>query len=83
MFNSIREDSRKRFIIIVFVILPILSILGFLLGTKIALIVFNSQADLAGAIFVGSLILITYIRCVAVIYRKLKKNTDLIDKGRL
>jgi len=77
MFNNIPEDNKKRFIIIVFIVLPILSILGFLLGTKIAMVVFNSQVSLAGAIFVAFLILITYIRCVVVVYRKLRKKIDI------
>ena len=77
MFNNIPEDRKKRFIIIVFIILPILSILGFLLGTKIALVVFNFQINLAGAIFVALLILITYIRCVTVVYRKLRKKSEI------
>ena len=77
MFNNIPEDKKKRFIIIVFIILPILSILGFLIGTKIAMVVFDFQVNLAGAIFVALLILITYIRCVAVAYRKLRKRNDI------
>ena len=77
MLNNIREDSRKRFTIIVFIVLPILSVLGFLLGTKIAILVFNSKVNLAGALIVAFLILITYVRCVAVIYRKLRKKNNL------
>jgi hypothetical protein len=77
MLNNIPEDSRKRFMIIVFIVLPILSTLGFLLGTKIAMAVFNFQVNLAGAIFVTFLILITYIRCVAVVYRKLRKKSEI------
>lgn len=74
MWKDIPAENKKRFNIIVFIVLPIISIASFIIGTKIAKLLFNIQVDLKGILFVSFLFLITYIRCVMAVYRKLKKK---------
>jgi formate hydrogenlyase subunit 3/multisubunit Na+/H+ antiporter MnhD subunit len=72
MWKNIPESNKKKFSIIVFFVLPILCIIGFIIGTKIAFLVFNVNIDRSGIVFVLIIILIGYIRCVYMLYNKLK-----------
>ena len=84
MWKNIPREKRNRFNLIILVALPLISFAAFIIGTKIAILMFNFQIDKIGVFFIIILLLITYINCVIITYRKLKrkgKETESTIKG--
>jgi small neutral amino acid transporter SnatA (MarC family) len=73
MLKKIPIHKRKRFLILSFVIAPILFLLSFIIGTKVVEL-FGIKIDLTGMLFVGFIILLIYIRYVLHIYKLMTKN---------
>ena len=74
MWKNIPPENIKKFNIIVFIVLPAISIIAFIIGTKIAVLLFNVKIDIWSILLIFFLLLLTYIRCVIVAYRKLKSK---------
>ena len=74
MFKDIPPENLKKFNIIVFLVLPAISIMAFILGTNIAVSLFNVKIDIWGLLFIFFLLLVTYVRCVIFAYRKMKSK---------
>lgn len=73
MFKNIPEKNRKRFFIIVFIVLPILCFISYFLASKIAKFLFDMPINATGIAFVSFVLLLGYFRGVFAAYKKLSK----------
>lgn len=70
------QEHKKRYPVIIFIILPICFMIGFLVSLKIALLL-NYKVDSKGAFIVSISLIPLYIMSVIVVNRKLRnKNND-------
>jgi uncharacterized BrkB/YihY/UPF0761 family membrane protein len=66
---------KKRFYMIVFLVLPILFLIGLFVSTKIAVIL-NYHVDDRGILFVAFSFLPLYLMCIFTVYRVLLKKSQ-------
>lgn len=66
---------KKRFYMIIFLILPILFLIGFYVSTKIAVIL-NYHVDGRGILFVTFSFVPLYFMCIFTVYRVLLKKSQ-------
>jgi len=71
---NLSEQYRKRFKLIIFLIVPLCLIIGFLISIKIASLL-NYKMDLKGALFVFICFVPLYVMSVIVAYKKFRKQT--------
>ena len=70
MLDTIPKDKKRRFLIFTFIMLPVLSIIGFFLGLMIIEMIFPNSINANGKIFVGIVLFLNYILCVNAAYKK-------------
>ena len=76
MWQNIPQEHKRKYNVIIFIVLPICFIVGLLLSAKIALLL-NYKVDLKGAFIVFISLVPLYVMSVIVVNRKLrKKNND-------
>ena len=76
MWQSIPQEHKRRYNVIIFIVLPICFIVGLLVSAKIALLL-NYRVDSKGAFIVFISLVPLYVMSVIVVNRKLrKKNND-------
>ena len=76
MWQNIPQEHKRRYNVIIFIVLPICFIVGLLVSAKIALLL-NYTVDLKGAFIVFISLVPLYVMSVIVVNRKLrKKNND-------
>jgi len=76
MWQNIPQEHKRRYSAIIFIVLPICFIVGFLVSAKIALLL-NYKVDSKGAFIVFISLVPLYIMSVIVVNRKLRnKNND-------
>jgi hypothetical protein len=76
MWQNIPHEHKRRYNVIIFIVLPICFIVGFLVSAKIALLL-NYKVDFKGAFIVFISLVPLYVMSVIVVNRKLrKKNND-------
>jgi hypothetical protein len=80
MWKNIPQEHKRKYSIIIFIVLPICFIVGFLVSTKIALLL-NYKVDSKGALIVSISLIPLYIMSVIVVYRKLRKKGNDSDIG--
>ena len=80
MWKNIPQEHKRKYSIIIFIVLPICFIVGFLVSTKIALLL-NYKIDSKGALIVSISLIPLYIMSVIVVYRKLRKKGNDSDIG--
>jgi len=80
MWKNIPQEHRRKYSIIVFIVLPICFIVGFLVSTKIALLL-NYKVDSKGAFIVSISLVPLYIMSVIGVYRKLREKGNDNDIG--
>ena len=80
MWKNIPQEHKRKYSIIIFIVLPICFIVGFLVSTKIALLL-NYNVDSKGALIVSISLIPLYIMSVIVVYRKLRKKGNDSDIG--
>ena len=80
MWKNIPQEHKRKYSIIIFVVLPICFIVGFLVSTKIALLL-NYKVDSKGALIVSISLIPLYIMSVIVVYRKLREKGNDSDIG--
>ena len=80
MWKNIPQEHKRKYSIIIFIVLPICFIVGFLVSTKIALLL-NYKVDSKGALIVSISLIPLYIMSVIVVYRKLKEKGNDSDIG--
>jgi di/tricarboxylate transporter len=73
MLGKIPRERRRRYKIIIFIVLPTCFIIGFLLSTKVALLL-DYKVDLKGVIIVTFSLIPLYIMSVLVVNRKLREK---------
>ena len=71
---NLSEQYRKRFKLIIFLIVPLCLIIGFLISIKITSLL-NYKMDLKGASFVFICFVPLYVMSVMVAYKKFRKQT--------
>ncbi len=82
VWKKIPQENRKKFNIIVFLVLPILFLIGFFVSTKIAIIL-NYRADAQGIIIVIISFIPLYLICIVAVYRKLLKLNSKAPRSGL
>jgi hypothetical protein len=80
MWKNIPQEHKRKYSIIIFIVLPICFIVGFLVSTKIALLL-NYKVDSKGALIVSISLIPLYIMSVIVVYRKLREKGNDSDIG--
>jgi len=80
MWKNIPQEHKRKYSIIIFIVLPICFIVGFLVSTKIALLL-NYKIDSKGALIVSISLVPLYIMSVIVVYRKLREKGNDSDIG--
>ena len=76
MWQNIPQEHKRRYNVIIFIVLPICFIVGLLASAKIALLL-NYRVDSIGAFIVFISLVPLYVMSVIVVNRKLrKKNND-------
>ena len=80
MWKNIPQEHKRKYSIIIFIVLPICFIVGFFVSTKIALLL-NYKVDSKGALIVSISLIPLYIMSVIVVYRKLKEKGNDSDIG--
>ena len=80
MWKNIPQEHKRKYSIIIFIVLPICFIVGFLVSTKIALLL-NYKVDSKGALIVSISLIPLYIMSVVVVYRKLREKGKDSDIG--
>jgi hypothetical protein len=75
MWQNIPQENKRRYSVIVFIVLPICFIVGFLISAKIALLL-NYKVDSKGAFIVFLSLVPLYIMSVIVVNRKLKNKSN-------
>jgi len=80
MWKNIPQEHKRKYSIIIFIVLPICFIVGFLVSTKIALLL-NYKIDSKGALIVSISLIPLYIMSVIVVYRKLREKGNDSDIG--
>ena len=80
MWKNIPQQHKRKYSIIIFIVLPICFIVGFLVSTKIALLL-NYKVDSKGALIVSISLIPLYIMSVIVVYRKLREKGNDSDIG--
>ncbi len=70
MLDTIPKDKKRRFLIFTFIMLPVLSIIGFFIGLMIIEMIFPNSIDANGKIFVGIVLFFNYVLCVNAAYKK-------------
>lgn len=73
MLGKIPRERRRRYKIIIFIVLTTCFIIGFLLSTKVALLL-DYKVDLKGVIIVTFSLIPLYIMSVLVVNRKLREK---------
>jgi len=82
MLEKLSVELKKRFFIIIFLVLPILFLIGFFVSTKIA-IVLNYRIDAQGIIIVIISFISLYLICIIAVYRKLLKLNSKTPRSGL
>lgn len=82
MQRKLSAELKKRFYIIIFLILPILFFIGFFVSTKIAIIL-NYRIDAQGIIIVIISFIPLYLICIVAVYRKLLKLSSKASKSEI
>jgi len=80
MWKNIPQEHKRKYSIIIFIVLPICFIVGFLVSSKIALLL-NYKVDSKGALIVSISLIPLYIMSVIVVYRKLREKGNDSDIG--
>ena len=80
MWKNIPQEHKRKYSIIIFIVLPICFIVGFLVSIKIALLL-NYKVDSKGALIVSISLIPLYIMSVIVVYRKLREKGNDSDIG--
>ena len=80
MWKNIPQEHKRKYSIIIFIVLPICFVVGFLVSTKIALLL-NYKVDSKGALIVSISLIPLYIMSVIVVYRKLREKGNDSDIG--
>ena len=80
MWKNIPQEHKRKYSIIIFIVLPICFIVGFLVSTKIALLL-NYKIDSKGALIVSISLVPLYIMSVIGVYRKLREKGNDNDIG--
>jgi hypothetical protein len=76
MWQNIPQEHRRRYAVIIFIVLPICFMVGFLVSVKIALLL-NYKVDSKGAFIVSISLIPLYIMSIIVVNRRLRnKNND-------
>ena len=76
MWQNIPQEHKRRYNVIIFIVLPICFIVGLLVSAKIALLL-NYRVDLKGAFIAFISLVPLYVMSVIVVNRKLRnKNND-------
>ena len=76
MWQNIPQEHKRRYNVIIFIVLPICFIVGLLVSAKIALLL-NYRVDSKAAFIVFISLVPLYVMSVIVVNRKLrKKNND-------
>ena len=76
MWQKIPQEHKRRYNVIIFIVLPVCFIVGLLVSAKIALLL-NYTVDSHGAFIVFISLVPLYVMSVVVVNRKLrKKNND-------
>jgi len=75
MFKKVPAKYRKRYRIIIFLVLPLCFGVGFFLGTK-SFLLLGYRIDLKGKVIVALSMVPLYIRGVFVINRKLREKGE-------
>ena len=52
MWKNIPPENLKKFNMIVFIVLPAISVIAFIIGTKIAVLFLNVKIDIWGLLFI-------------------------------
>jgi uncharacterized BrkB/YihY/UPF0761 family membrane protein len=82
MIEKLSVELKKRFYIIIFLVLPILFLIGFFVSTKIA-IALNYRVDALGTIIVIISFIPLYLICIVAVYRKLLKLNSKTQRSGL
>ena len=76
MWQNIPQENKRRYSVIVFIVLPLCFVIGLLVSVKIALLL-NYKVDSKGAFIVSISLIPLYIMSIIVVNRKLRhKNGD-------
>lgn len=75
MSSKLSVRMKKRFYMIVFLVLPILFLIGLFVSTKIAVIL-NYHVDDRGILFVAFSFVPLYLMCIFTVYRVLLKKSQ-------
>jgi hypothetical protein len=75
MWKKISEEKKRKYYIIIFLVLPLCFVIGFIISTKFAFLL-NYKVNLKGMLIVTLSLLPLYIMSVVVVYRKFVEQGD-------